>query len=351
MDMLRSRFVRIAWRWAQRLTLGAFLLVVMALLAGAVYQAMATRADARRFSPPGRMVSVGAHRLHLACTGTGAPTVVLDAPMGGSHFGWSLVQPEVARIVRVCAYDRAGLGWSDPGPAPRTSGAAVDELHRLLHNAGETPPFVLVGNSIGGVNTRLFAFRYPDEVAGLVLVDPAHEDQDERLPQSSRIDPSFTRLLTAFRLGARVGALRVLDLPLGEGSSSGLPPGLRPAARAAGFRTAWADALYQETIGLAGSYAEVRRARQALGTLPLGDLPLTVLTRGEPEDDSPGAKRTLALWTGLHRELVKESSRGVGEIVGRSGHFIQVDQPAAVVAAIRRMVEGVRAASASRGQG
>ena len=132
----------------------------------------------------------------------------------------------------------------------------------MLTNSGLKPPYILVGNSIGGLNVRLFAFRYPREVAGLVLVDPAHEDQFTRMPAAERIDPSFIRMLRLFRMGARFGLLRLLNMPLGEGSAEQLPAGLRPMARAAGFRSAWIDALYQETIG---HRAELRRGplRQA----------------------------------------------------------------------------------------
>ncbi|HXH24003.1 MAG TPA: alpha/beta fold hydrolase, partial [Vicinamibacterales bacterium] len=107
--------------------------------------------------PPGELISIGTHRLHLNRQGSGRPVVVFDAALGASSLSWTLVQPEVARLTRTCAYDRAGFGWSEAGPLPRTAGRIADELHALLHAAGEPPPYVLVGHSYGGLVTRIFA--------------------------------------------------------------------------------------------------------------------------------------------------------------------------------------------------
>jgi len=118
-------------------------------------------------------VNVGSHRLHIRCAGDGGPVVIFDAALGGSSLSWTLVQPAVARITRACSYDRAGFGWSDAGPLPRTAGRIAGELHALLHAAAVPHPYVLVGHSYGGLVMRLFASRHADEVAGLVLVEPA----------------------------------------------------------------------------------------------------------------------------------------------------------------------------------
>ncbi len=126
--------------------------------------------------PLGRMVDVGGYRLHINCAGRGNPTVVLIAGSGDFSFDWSLVQPDVSRVTRVCSYDRAGIAWSDPGPTPRTMRQDAYELHKLLGAARVKGPYVLVGHSIGGLIARVYAEQYPDEVAGVVLVDPTHED-------------------------------------------------------------------------------------------------------------------------------------------------------------------------------
>src|SRR3989454_1075347 len=130
--------------------------------------------DFRRYPPPGRLVNVGGHRLHIYCTGGGTPTVVMDSGFPGTSLSWTFVQPEVAKFTRACSYDRAGLGWSDAGPMPRTSRQIVDELHTLLRNARVEGPYVLVGHSFGTFTVRLYASTYPDEVAGMVLVVPTY---------------------------------------------------------------------------------------------------------------------------------------------------------------------------------
>ena len=136
--------------------------------------------------PIGQLVDVGGYRLHLACRGDGGPTVVMEAAIGETGLLWSLVQPAIAKTTRACVYDRAGLGWSDPSPRPRTAAVMVEELHALLGTAEVPGPYVLVGHSLGGLLVRLYAVRHPQEVAGLVLVDSAHEDQYRRAPREIR---------------------------------------------------------------------------------------------------------------------------------------------------------------------
>src|SRR5207244_2745846 len=163
--------------------------------AAAGYQALAEARDRRKYPPPGRLVDVDGHRLHLQCLGDGRPTVVLEAGLSTCSLDWSRVLPEVARLTRVCAYDRAGHGWSDRGSKPRTSQRLADELHTLLINAGIDGPYVLVGHSYGGQIARIFGTRYPDEVAGLVLVDSSHENQRSRIPRG----PLAGRIVDGFR--------------------------------------------------------------------------------------------------------------------------------------------------------
>ena len=149
---------------------------------GAVYQAVATEMDQRAYPPPGEMVDVGGYRLHINCVGQGSPTVILESGLGNMSVDWANVQPEVAKTTRVCAYDRAGTGWSEPGPEPRDPQQIAHELHTLLGNAGIDGPYVLVGQSFGGLYVRMYAARYPKEVEGMVLVDASHPDMWTRLP-------------------------------------------------------------------------------------------------------------------------------------------------------------------------
>ena len=147
--------------------LAVFSLVLAGLLLlGLISQAIANAVDAARYPAPGKLVDIGGYQLHINCTGTGSPTVILDAGLGGTSLDWSKVQPAVARFTRVCSYDRAGYGWSQTGPGPRTSQQIVTELHALLAQAKINGPYVLVGHSAGGLNMRLYAYRYPAEVVG-----------------------------------------------------------------------------------------------------------------------------------------------------------------------------------------
>src|SRR5919107_3161482 len=186
MNLTRSRL----WRWTKRAIAGMVGSVLVLLLAGVVFQFVMTRIDALRYPAPGELVDVGGYSLHLYCTGEpGAPAVVMDSGLGGTVLDWQLVQPEVAKFARVCTYDRAGMGWSERGAQPRTSQQFVQELHALLTNAGVEGPYVLVGQSLGGVNVQLYASQYPDEVAGMVLVDSTLTDLD-LLPLAVSLQPS-----------------------------------------------------------------------------------------------------------------------------------------------------------------
>src|ERR1700686_1083054 len=173
------------------LLIGLAALILTLAFVGAIYQVIATRLAEREYPPPGRLVDVGGYRLHIHCSGpegaSGGPTVIMDAGIGECSLGWGLVQPEIAKFARVCTYDRAGLGWSDPAPTPRTSRQIVSDLHALLTNAGIGPPYVMVGHSFGGLNARLYASQFPEDVAGMVLVNSAHEDYPIRLPMLIRI--------------------------------------------------------------------------------------------------------------------------------------------------------------------
>jgi pimeloyl-ACP methyl ester carboxylesterase len=147
------------------------LMLLFAML-GAVYQALGTSRDVKVNPPPGRLVDLGTHRLHLLESGTGSPTILLEAGLMSTVLSWSDLQRELAHSFRVVTYDRAGLGWSDLGPMPRTAEQIVNELHALLQKACIPPPYVLVGHSFGGLTMPLFAARFPHEVAGMVLIDP-----------------------------------------------------------------------------------------------------------------------------------------------------------------------------------
>ena len=188
---------------------GLTVLAVLALVVGITFQSLASRRYLQGNSPPGILTNVGEHMLHLFCVGEGRPTVVFDTGLGLSLQTWRRVQPQIGELTRACSYDRAGYGWSDAGPEPRTSARIVSELSMLLENADVSSPYILVGHSFGGLNVRLFARSFPERVAGLVLVDGSHEGQLEVLPEL----PAATRFLTRLApVLTRIGVPRLMVL-------------------------------------------------------------------------------------------------------------------------------------------
>jgi pimeloyl-ACP methyl ester carboxylesterase len=307
------------WCWAKRTSIGLAGLIVVTALTGAAYQSLATRRDLARHPPPGRLVDIGGHRLHIWCAGSGAPSVILESGLGGSSFGWGFVQPQIAKFTRVCSYDRAGMGYSDPGPKPRTTRRIADELARLLDRTGVGEPLVLVGASSGGLIVRLFASERAARVAGLVLVDASHEDQEMEIPG---IAP-FVPLLSS------VGAFRLLGVSFGLPADF-LEPSVRDFARATAFRASAYQATANEGLNLAESAAEVRASRRKL------TIPVVVVTAGRDPDPA---------WRELQRDLVGLSQHACQVIAEQSSHAIALDQPQVVVDAIRATVNTVRGRS------
>jgi len=239
---------------------------------GAVYQAVATELDQRAYPPPGEMVDVGGYRLHINCVGQGSPTVILESGLGNMSADWANVQPEVAETTRVCAYDRAGTGWSEPGPEPRDPQQIARELHTLLGNAGIDGPYVLVGQSFGGLYVRMFAARYPKEVAGMALVDASHPDMWTRLPPEvvATLKPPAWQVM-AMTFLTRLGVFRLTG---GDTAECGLPARqcteVEAYFRATRYRMAWGQEMLAPD-----------RDAQVRATGGLGDRPLVVISAGD----------------------------------------------------------------------
>jgi pimeloyl-ACP methyl ester carboxylesterase len=303
--------------------LGRILAVLLILiLAGWIYEPLAEAADAKAYPPPGQMVDVGGYRLHLNCSGSGSPTVVIESGWGDSSAAWGWVQPEVARTTRICTYDRAGMGWSEVSPQPRTAREFAIELHTLLANANEAGPYVLVGHSMGGYTVRVYAHDYPAEVAGVVLVDPQNLSTADVTTFNPAPKPGQTSLPV---LMARIGLARLLAGPLG--SVQNLPEGDKQAYTAVTVTTRSTQTFLDEGMGMSEGGAQARAVTN------LGALPLIVLSRGKDMDAESAASqaRYLALSTdSLHL------------VADQSGHSIHIEQPKAAVDAIVKMVEKLR---------
>jgi pimeloyl-ACP methyl ester carboxylesterase len=314
-----------------------------------------TRSYRRSFPAPGRLVDVGTHRLHLQCAGDGRPAVVLDAALGASSLSWSLVQPRVAAVTHTCSYDRAGFGWSDRGPLPRTAARLATELCALLERAALPLPVVLVGHSFGAFVVRLLASRHSEMVAGLLLIEPAHPEEwmqptVEQRQQIARGVRLCRHGATAARLGlARAAAAFVRAGAVGAAwglvkmvSRGGLqrtdqgilapvwklPPETRRLVEHAWTRPQFFEALGSQIGSICDSAAEV-----LVETPPdFGDLPIVVMTGAGATDARKRADAALA----------RMSTRGRHVIVPESGHWIPLDAPDAVASAIVDMVRAIR---------
>ena len=289
-------------------------------------------------SPPGTLVDVGGHRLHLLCRGAGVPTVVLEAGASSFAIDWTLVQQNVASTNRVCAYDRAGSGWSDP--ATDSSRASVTrELHALLRAAGVQAPYVMVGASLGGIYVRLYHAEYPDEVAGLVLVDPASED----------------RLFTYFNGQAvTIGSLtaeqyrslapqRPVAVPRRKPQTGRpfdkLPPDLYDLRIKLDSRliASFPDTVSPELVAAMWEQERAQLARllqlRSAQAHPLGDIPVVALTRGT--DVGEGLFEA-------HDAVARLSTNFRHTMVAGSGHEIHLFEPSAVIQAITDVVVAAR---------
>ena len=284
-------------------------------------------------SPPGRLVDVGSHRLHIHCTGVESPSVVFESGLGGTYLDWTRVQPEVSRFARACAYDRAGYGWSEPGPEPRDARRIARELDTLLARARIPPPYVLVGHSFGGLAIRMFASRNERRaVAGLVLVDAAHEDQFQRLESAGvrvPMAPTGRRFIIANH-----GLV-----------PSAMPESLKPVARRLALARKAIRTLYAEMGSL-------RRSAGQLGSIGRTiDVPVVVLSRSPRPDAGEERDRVDETWLDLQRDLARTIGSSSLQVVPGSGHYIHLDRPDRIVDAIRTVVHTYRMGRARSSDG
>lgn len=330
------------------------LATILSLAIGAAAPASSASADVRieydRYAQPAQLVDIGGRRFNLRCEGEdrGGPTILLESGLAFSSIGWRDTQPLLARLARTCAYDRAGLGFSDPGPLPRDAAALSRDLEVLVDAAGLKPPFLLIGNSMGSQPLRLFAWHRPDAVAGMILLDPYVEGA---LATLSAIDPALAKEAEALRVQdqACITAFRAgtLTHALAESKGCIATPPPRTSARlqsvlqgqrmsSAGFETAYAETM---------AFEHRNDAIMARESRSLGALPLIILSAdGNYSDDSFAATRValLSAQYGLHGRLAALSSLGEVRWVNAS-HVIQTSNPQVVAETVAEMLQSLAA--------
>lgn len=288
--------------------------------------------------PPGSLIDIGGRKLHLHCTGKGTPNVILEAGASAFAIDWALVQPEIARTNRVCSYDRAGSGWSDPAPGVRTPAAVVTDLHATLAATGLKPPYIMVGASMGGIYVRLYDLTYPGEVAGLVLVDPASEDR-----LFARFEGKGVTIasLTAEQLRSTIppGPMTVPRRSPQTGTPFDLLPHnlyetrvvLETRLIASIPRSISRDIVVASAEGERDTLAKLLALRTSQ-LHPLGDRPVVVLTRGLDANQEVND---------VHAALAHLSTNSRHTVVNGAGHEIHLFKPEIVIQAIRDVLISV----------
>ena len=279
-----------------------------------------------RFPPPGKMVDIGGRRLHLQCRGADTkPVVVFENGAFATTVWYRAAFDEVAKIALVCMYDRAGLGWSDPVPAPRSLGARVDDLHALLEKAHESPPYILVGHSMGGLLARIYTKKFPNDVAGLVLI----ESSEEQMNGSQRSERESAENAKQIGIGAMVLSLGI-QIPQVRFPNG--PADQEIIQRASVFRAGQDDLL---------AMSRLTEELQSIGNLEaLDDLPLVVVQQGRPDPN-----RTMERakeWREAQARLARLSTRSEELVAERSWHSVMNDEPEMYRIAVAKVLDMIR---------
>lgn len=329
----QNRNINRLLRWFGLILLGLFAVLVLLVVIGFVYETVASAADADDY--PGQLVDVGSYRLHIHCVGEGDLTLVLEAGMGDASLTWAAIQTELAAQTqtRVCAYDRAGAGWSEEAPASssRSVQHMVDDLHTLLTNADVVGPHVFVTHSLGGFVARLYAAQYPDDVVGIVFVDSAHEDVTEVVPEFASALQAQAATQSTFGMLARVGVTRVFGANLVTAMNPDFPQALVkyiPVMYSAKtFQTG-----NRELQALSETWAQIRESRAAQ---PQWDFPIMVLYAAASVESMP-------VWLDLQTDLATLSTQSQIVFAENSGHYIHYSEPDLIIDAVHRILDIVR---------
>ena len=327
--------------------LGITLLVA---LLGVVYQILGTRRDGKVYPPPGRLVDLGSHRLHLLESGHGSPTILLEAGLMSTVLSWSDLQRELSRSFRVVSYDRAGLGWSDLGPMPRTADRIVDELHTMLERATIPPPYVLVGHSFGGLTMPLFATRYPDEVAGMVLVDPvAPAEWNPPSEHDRKLTRIGAKVCRRAALLTRIGLIRFVAFLLTTSAKKPASYLVRLISRgtpdeAGSVSSPWFSALPANEKAMASVFWIQPKFALTIAS-QLENLPISAARVGQLDKFCDKTVVILSARTAPegrrkeHAAMAERLPLGDHVLAGNSNHWIMQEEPDLVIRAIEKVVK------------
>lgn len=326
----------------RRLMGGVVGLGLVALLgAGALTQSALTSHERTLHAPPGKLVSVGTHRLHLNCQGSGQPLVLLESGLSGWSQDWALVQPELAKFTTVCSYDRAGYAWSDDAPEPRTGLLAVQDLRTMLRAAGLQGPMVVVGHSWGGMLAQMLAQTNSEEVAGLVLVDALHHDQTASMDPDvhARYSRNMRFLTGSATWLAPLGLTRLAGMPASVVLDK-LPASEQVSARALAMQSKNYRALYTEYMGIDPALAVARSLP------PVPAVPTIVLSTHALSEFPPGWELDYMRqhWIAGQRALARETA-AKHVVVADAGHYLQLERAELVIASVQEVLQKVRLTS------
>ncbi|HEY2458901.1 MAG TPA: alpha/beta hydrolase [Candidatus Acidoferrum sp.] len=335
--------------------------MLVGVLLGMAYQALGTRRNIQKFPPPGRLVDLGTHRLHILESGQGSLTILLEAGLMSTVLSWTDLQRQLARSFRVVSYDRSGLGWSDLGPMPRTADRIVEELHTLLQRAAIPPPYILVGHSFGGLSMPLFAARFPEEVAGMVLVDPvAPTEWNPPSDENRKLARIGAKVCRRAAILSRIGLIRFVAFLLtseatrkpaaslvrlisrgtpGESGSVSSPWfAALPANEKAMAAVFWVQPKFALTI--ASQLENLQRSAELASEIgTFCDKPLVILSAGTATEH-----RRLE-----HAEMAQRLPTGQHHLAEKSNHWIMQDEPELVVRAIEDVVNRSQISHADAG--
>ena len=329
-----------------------FAAVLLGAMAGAIYQKIGLRRDSWIHPPPGRFIDLGTHRLHLLEKGQGSPTIVLEAGLMSTVLSWSEIQSTLSRSYRVVSYDRAGLGWSDLGPMPRTADRMVEELHTLLERAAIPPPYVLVGHSFGGLTMPLFAARYPQETAGVVLVDPVAPAEwnppSEQDRKRAEIGATVSRRAA---LLCRIGVIRFVAFLLTSGATKFAGRLVRLISREApaesgSVSSPWFWNLPAEERKMAAVFWVQEKFCRTIAS-QLENLPGSAVRVAELGEfcSKPvvilSAKSTPAKRREQHVAIAQRLPHGRYVLAEESTHWIMQDQPELVLDAVHEVARSI----------